>query len=313
MAPMLQLANRVAEAMEEEFPDKTVQVLAYQWTRHPPKHMRPRPNMLVMLCSIECCFAHPLATCDENKKFRDDIEEWSKISPRLWIWNYGINFSHPLIPFPNLRVIGPNIRFYSAHNAKGVFEQCSSTTPGTEFAELRGYILAKCLWNPNYDSNLAMNEFLGAYYGKAAKPIRKYIDLLHDKVESENIHIKVHTKECTAPYLPYLTSGLLTNADEIWQKAELLVADNPDVLRRVKLSRMSVDYAIVERARSMVREKVPMEDRFMRLAKSRVDPFLNILKSSKLKHLKSWPNKRSKNLTPLYCRKVREELGKNVH
>ena len=33
MAPVLQLVNRVAEAVEKEFPDKAVETLAYQWTR----------------------------------------------------------------------------------------------------------------------------------------------------------------------------------------------------------------------------------------------------------------------------------------
>ena len=72
MAPVLQLVNRVAEAVEKEFPDKAVETLAYQWTRQPPKTMRPRPNVIIRLCSIECCFSHPLATCDSpaNRTFR---------------------------------------------------------------------------------------------------------------------------------------------------------------------------------------------------------------------------------------------------
>jgi hypothetical protein len=42
IGPVLQLVNRVAEAVEKEFPDKAVETLAYQWTRRPPKQMRPR-------------------------------------------------------------------------------------------------------------------------------------------------------------------------------------------------------------------------------------------------------------------------------
>ena len=34
-----------------------------------------------------------------------------------------------------------------------------------------------------------MSEFLDGYYGKAAAPIRAYLDLLHDRVEQENIHV----------------------------------------------------------------------------------------------------------------------------
>ena len=38
--------------------------------------MRPRPNVVIRFCSIECCFSHPLATCDsqQNQAFRADME-----------------------------------------------------------------------------------------------------------------------------------------------------------------------------------------------------------------------------------------------
>ena len=131
MAPVLQLVNRVAEAVEKEFPDKIVETLAYQWTRRPPKTMRPRPNVVIRLCSIECCFSHPLATCDgkANKAFRADLEAWAKVAPRLWVWDYATDFRHYLLPFPNQRVRGPNVRFYVAHNVKGIFEQDTYDTP----------------------------------------------------------------------------------------------------------------------------------------------------------------------------------------
>ncbi len=121
MGPVLQLVNHVAEGVEKEFPDKIVETLAYQWTRHPVKNMRPRPNVVIMLCSIECCFSHPLATCDspQNKAFRADIEAWAKVAPRLWIWNYATDFAAYLLPFPNQRVRGPNIRFFVSAQCEG--------------------------------------------------------------------------------------------------------------------------------------------------------------------------------------------------
>jgi len=316
MAPVLQLTNRVAEAMEREFPDKTIQTLAYTWTRRPPKTLRPRPNVMIMLCSIECCFSHPLNDCDSpmNKAFRADVEGWAKIAPRLWVWNYGTNFGHPLVPFPNLRVLGPNIQFYAAHNGKGIYEECCENPPGIELAALRGYVLAKCLWNPDCDANAAINEFLEGYYGKAAGPIRRYIDLLHDKVEREKIHLRVFSKQCTSPTLAYLTEDLLTEANVLWQKAERLAANEPDVLRRVKLSRMSVDYAIVERARAMTLndKQVPMNAKFMRLARTRVDPFLSVLRTSTVKYVKSWPASWPSLMTPQYCEGLPKDLEKNV-
>ena len=101
-------------------------------------------------------------------------------------------------------------------------------------------MLAKFLWNPNYDADIAMNEFLQAYYRRAAKPIRKYIDLLHSHVEQNNIHVL----DVAPSESPHLADDVLLKADVLWQQAEAVVAGDSDVLQRVKLSRMSVDCAI---------------------------------------------------------------------
>ncbi len=286
MAPVLQLVNRVAESVEKEFPDKIVETLAYQWTRKPPKTMRPRKNVVVRLCSIECCFSHTLATCDckANREFRSDVEGWSKVAPRLWVWDYATDFKHYLLPFPNQRVRGPNVQFYVAHNVKGIFEQDTYNTLDGELSALGGYISAKCLWNPKYDSNVAMNEFLDGYYGAAARPIRRYIDMLHDRVERENIHVDIWA-ECNSPHL---TDELLAQANELWQRAETLAGADPAVLRRVKLSRMSVDYAILERARHQANRKLVVDQKFMKLAASRFQPFFETLAGSKLTRIEEW-------------------------
>jgi hypothetical protein len=284
MGPVLQLVNHVAKAVEKEFPDKVVQTIAYQWTRRPPKLTCPRPNVVVMLCSIECCFSHPLATCDceANKAFRADVEAWAKIAPRLWVWDYTTDFSQYLLPYPNKRVLGANIRYFAAHNVKGIFEEDTYDTPQSELSSLGGYVMAKCLWNPNYDSNRAIDEFLEGYYGKAACPIRAYIDLLHNRVERENIHVGTY-----APVNhPHLTDALLMQADQLWQQAETLAAADPDVLQRVRLSRLSVDFAILERGRLQSLGKMPLDKPYMTLVTARFQPFFATLAQSKVVRLR---------------------------
>ncbi|MBI2202043.1 MAG: DUF4838 domain-containing protein, partial [Armatimonadetes bacterium] len=72
---LLAFVNKVAEAV----PDRLIDTLAYQYTRRPPKNLKPRENVIVRLCSIECCFSHPIETCDVNQAFRDDLVAWSKV------------------------------------------------------------------------------------------------------------------------------------------------------------------------------------------------------------------------------------------
>jgi hypothetical protein len=286
MAPVLALVNRVAEAAEKEFPDKAVETLAYQWTRRPPKSLRPRPNVIIRLCSIECCFSHPLEKCDSpaNRAFCQDLEGWAKISDRLWIWDYVTDFSHYLLPFPNQRVRDDNIRLFVRNHVRGIFEQDTYNSPHSELAPLGGYMTAKFLWNPKYDEETALGEFLAAYYGPAAKPVRSYLDLTHDHVQKNNIHVVIWAP----PASPHLTDELLVEANRLWQEAERLAATDGAVLRRVQIGRMSVDYAIVERVRAAAGKKDATPSPLPALAVERFKPFLDTLGTSGLTNLYEW-------------------------
>lgn len=247
IAPVLQLVNRVAEAVEQEYPDKTISTLAYQWTRTPPKTLRPRHNVVIRLCTIECCFSHPLATCDShaNRDFARDLRAWGKITDRIWIWNYVTSFAHYFVPFPDLRARDDNMRFFADNHVTAVFQQDVYTTPHGELSGLSAYLNAKLLWNPYYDGDTAIDEFIDGVYEDAAGPIRAYIDLLHDKVEADNIHMGIWQ----GPDANYLTDEILACADSLWETAEQSVAGKPDVLERVQTARLSVDYAILARDR----------------------------------------------------------------
>src|SRR5439155_23480073 len=108
-ATLLLFVNAVAEAIEKDSPQVRIDTLAYQYTRKPPKTIRPRHNVIVRLCSIECNFREPLDH-QSNAAFLADLTEWSKICQRLYIWDYVTDFSHYINPHPNWFVLGPNLR-----------------------------------------------------------------------------------------------------------------------------------------------------------------------------------------------------------
>jgi len=290
MAPLLHLVNRVAEAAERQFPDKIVETLAYQWSRQPPRSMRPRPNVVVRLCGIECCFSHPLAQgcCATNRAFVADLQAWARVCDRLWVWDYATDFAHYLLPFPNKRVLDDNARLCAANHVTGLFELGTYDTTDGELEPLGAYLMAKFLWNPGYDENLATREFLEAYYGAGARPIRQYLDLLHDYVERNNIHVKIYVP----PTHAHLTPELLTAADSLWTEAEACLAKDPTLLDRVRRARMSVDYAIVEQGRAVAKtpaqKRTAVQNRQLELARTRFTPFTTTLAASKLTRIREW-------------------------
>jgi len=239
---MLRFVNAVAEDIEEEFPHVAVSTLAYQYTRKPPKYVKPRPNVIVRLCSIEASFSVPLDH-ERNKPFRDDIVGWSKICNRLYVWDYVTNFRHYIMPHPNLRVLGPNVKFFADHSVKGLFEQGAYTTNGAEMAELRAWVLAKLLWNPNLDGDALTNEFIEGYYGPAAPHIKAYLKVTHEAAETSGDWLGCFEK-FTAKYLSFDT---LSRGWEHLAKAEAAVQDNPNLRFRVQVAQLPVMYTFMMR------------------------------------------------------------------
>jgi len=265
MGSLLTFVNKVAEAIEKEHPDKAIDTLAYQYTRKPPKSVRPRSNVIIRLCSIECCFSHPLATCSRNASFRDDLVAWSKIAPRLYVWDYVTNFGNYIMPFPNLDVLKPNIKLFVEHNVKGIFEEGNySGGGGGEMAELRAYLLGKLLWNPDADVEALKKDFIEGYYGKAAEPIARYVEMLHRKVKDDDIHVHIWSGATS----PYLTDEILAEAEALFDRAEKL-AEDAEILRRVRVARLPVWYVRIMRPGLSNSEKLRLLDMFMEVAREK--------------------------------------------
>lgn len=55
---LLYFVNQIAAVVARKYPDVKIDTLAYQHTRRPPKYIRSASNVIVRLCSIECCFSH---------------------------------------------------------------------------------------------------------------------------------------------------------------------------------------------------------------------------------------------------------------
>jgi hypothetical protein len=237
---MIRFVNAVAEEIEKEFPNVAISTLAYQYTRKPPLKVRPRPNVVVWLCSIECSFSKPL-TDEINADFRRDIEGWSKICKRLYVWDYTTNFAHYVMPHPNLNVLGPNVKFFADHNVVGLFEQGAYHTNGAEMMELRAWVLAKMLWNPSLDANKLIGEFLAGYYGPAAPHIRAYLDVIHRSVAASGDKLGCFSP----PDAKFLSIQTLTDGWEHLQVAKQAAAADDALLLRVQTAQLPVLYTFI--------------------------------------------------------------------
>jgi len=233
--------NELAKRTSKVYPDKLIGTLAYMYTEEPPKGMKMHPNVAVWLCHMfPCCDSHPIATCPLDANYKRRAIAWSKICSHLYIWHYIVDFAHYYNPFPNFRAMAADMKFYRDIGVEGIYLQAMGHGGGGgEFSLLRPYYGMKLLWDPDQDADAIMRDFLSGYYGPAAEPIFKYIVMLHDKVENENIHMHLYTN----PAQGYLPDAVMRKAMKLFDQAEAAVEDDAELLERVRVARMPLVYA----------------------------------------------------------------------
>ena len=194
---LLNFVNAIAQAIEKESPKVRIDTLAYQYTRKPPKTIRPHRNVIVRLCSIECCFAHPLESCPSRGQppVRDDIVAWQPVAPLLYVWDYTPNFGHYPQPFPNFDSLQANVRFFVQHGVKLSFEQGNYSGGGQgEMGPLRAYVLAKLLWNPDTDVSRAQRRVRPGLLQCGRRPDQAYLELEQQQVRGKDCHAHIFDK-----------------------------------------------------------------------------------------------------------------------
>ena len=205
---LIHFVNAVADAIKDEFPDNFIHTFAYLYGRACPRFVRPRENVIVRLCSIECCFSHPMGQCEKEiaaisvdtnsaerfterpHLFTEDLADWGRAAKNLFIWDYTTNYANYLSPFPNLHVLADNLRLMRAHGVSGVFEQ-GNYSPGrtSAFAGLKVYLIAHLLWDPEADWRALTERFLAGYFGPAAEPLARYLRLMEESAKRAHMGI----------------------------------------------------------------------------------------------------------------------------
>lgn len=240
---LLAFVNKVAE----QFPDKVISTLAYQYTRSAPKNIKPRKNVNIMLCSIECNRSRPLETDSLSASFRTDVETWTSLTKNIYLWDYVVQFRNLMSPFPNLRVLQPNIQYFAQNGITHIFEQGAGSLPN-EFKELRTYLTAKLLWNPDINIDSVMNDFLSGYYGSAAPFLRRYIGTMHGSLAASGKELGIYGFPLPAK-TGYLSPACMDLYMELFDKAEKAVEKNSELLKRVQTARLPLQFATLEQAK----------------------------------------------------------------
>ncbi len=231
-ASTLQFVNRIAGAVKDEFPGKTINMLAYMYTRTPPKTICPADNVVIQIAAEDSYYMKPYK--ENSPRLVSDLEGWSTKKSNLLVWDYTTNHGHFNILYPNVKVAVENVKWFYENGATGIFLQGNGYDTGGEFGELRAYIAAKILWDPYCDIDRHIREFMQAYYGNGYTNMLKFIDFTAGKANAD-----WHGGDALRTVT--LTNRDLKYCDALWDAAESAAGDETQ-LSHVRRSRIQLRY-----------------------------------------------------------------------
>ena len=252
--PNIIFANAVAEEVEKAFPDKLIATFAYKHTRHPPKNIRPRRNVMVVLCTYECSFSLPFERSRHanTKRFCEDLKAWGGICRNLRVYDYCVNFRNYLSPFPNIYSLAQNYKLFRKCGTRWLGSQGCGDGFHAEFAELKCWLQSKLMWNPDQDVEPLIDRFMVGYYGAAAPAVRQYFNELYASFGIGNEHCPDPDAEPAAAgiygeNLPQLTEEKLERWAAMWREAEQSVKGDATREYNVRMGSLPVLYVRLKR------------------------------------------------------------------
>lgn len=168
----LDLANRVADRLAEKRPDILIKTTAYVVTQNPPPNVRPGKNVVVEYCPIQQRAGSDIyRPWRSHAVIRRQFDAWLKTAPNVSVWDYALDWD--MTPMPNFETMHDNIRFWRECGVKGVLIQ-ETETNRVNLQELRAWIFSKLLWNPDYDLEELVREFMHGHYGPSGDAMLGY-------------------------------------------------------------------------------------------------------------------------------------------
>lgn len=254
-APTLIFTNKLADALDEDYPDFMFTFYAYLETEKPPTDLslRCNDNVAPVLCGLHtACRSHPLTECghydvqnetlltaygEYDTVIAKDFENWTKVADTTYIYDYTINFLNTAQFFSNLGTLQSTMKYMHDIGITGYIYNCGDGHYAA-FNELRNYLLTKVQWDVDCDVEYHMIDFLKAYYGEDAAP---YIKEILD-IQTAQIAATAHSYDFDWHYQSgYYPIHTISKLDRLWKKA--LNADITNEQRfNVEVANLSWEY-----------------------------------------------------------------------
>lgn len=296
---VLTFVNEIAARIKAagNYGNVAIDTFAYQYSRKAPTDVVPRDDVIIRLCSIECCFGHTLddPKCDANKKFMQNLKEWSEICDRLYIWNYNLNCDESINIYANFGVLQRDTQIFYEHNVKGIYQQgvYYIAESDAEFGEMKTYLLSKLMQNPYLDFGEEMLGYLNGVYGPGGKYLKEFIDIVTDHAVTDYKHL--YLEEDSRFSLPGMMPWEISRCNELWEKAKA-EAKSEEQLQQIlrselcwrywKCSNMKSEFSLLQHPYLWMKARKDLYNDFVKFGVTRMGERPNHeLSSNDLRHL----------------------------
>ena len=241
--------NQLCEAVVPLYPNLMITTFAYFNTELPPK-TRLHPNAVVYFCPIFMCYVHKAGECTQEETretFDGNYKTWVETCDNLAIFEYPLAYNHWNAVYPIWDNIQSYLQMYRDDGVAGLLN-CSSEREDLSFCQLKGYLYARLLWNPDADMEDLYNAFLPLYYGEGWQYIREYLRVTSEELTGRTIgSVQYHTN-CLSGGTPIgdlaATNNEVKYVDRLWEKAKELTAasaypQKDAQLRNIRMAELS--------------------------------------------------------------------------
>ncbi len=252
--------NQVAKLVREKHPQVLIKTGAYAMYARPPldQDYRPEPNEVVQLCHLYFCHNHPIggdacqagrtytprAEFQPNQEFRKILDQWLKLSPHVFVYEYYTigGISRAGLPWPVVHTLRHDLPHYRKRGVEGFYTQLSEG----RFYQLglNYYLAAKLCWNADLNPDALLEDYFEKFYGPAAAPMRDYFMAMERSMQRWDGCVSYGLQGVTGLKVigpKIFTPEVMARMGASLERAERLAGGDETFAKRVGLARRMYD------------------------------------------------------------------------
>lgn len=176
---IITFSNQVAQRVAKVHPDKRLGVIVYLDYKYPPKNVKPHP-MLFLVHPMNSGFSQGVAYQGDAWSEAAMERGWQDAAGTFYkydIWHYDQTPLYMIAPVTDHLI--EKCRTQQRHGIDGGYHYVAWSY---ELLGAGHYLLARLLWDDDFDAEAAEKQYYSALYGAAGEDVKAYYDLLEESL-----------------------------------------------------------------------------------------------------------------------------------